>query len=428
MRILDARKDPGVVRDLAVRRWETNRPVEERAAQILDRVAKEGDAALLDFTRQYDCPAIDRIGLRVSDRELEAARKGVAGKFLKALREARKNILRFHKKQLPKSWAVGKNGLRLQQRFLPLDRVGIYVPGGKAAYPSTVLMNALPAKIAGVRQIVMVTPCNTDGIIRPEVLAAALESGVTEVYRVGGAQAIAALAFGTETIAPVDKITGPGNAYVAAAKKLVFGRVGIDMIAGPTEVVIVADATANPAFIAADLIAQAEHDEAATPILITYAPALVREVELQISRQLEEAPRRDIARKALEGQGVTVLVPGEKEAIDAVNAIAPEHLEVMLRNPGRFAKKISKAGSIFIGEWSTEALGDYIAGPNHTLPTLGTARFSSPLGVQDFVRFTNIIEVSRAMHATLGPYAEVLAEAEGLHGHAASLRIRRGKT
>ncbi len=427
MRILDARKDPDVVSELTERRWESNRPVEERAAQILDRVAKEGDAALFDYTRQYDCPGIDRIGLRVSDRDLENARSAVGEKFLKALREARKNIVRFHKKQLPKSWSVERKGISLQQRFLPLERVGIYVPGGKAAYPSTVLMNALPARIAGVREIAMVTPCNTDGIIRPEVLAAAAESGVTEVYRVGGAQAIAALAFGTETIKPVDKITGPGNAYVAAAKKLVFGRVGIDMIAGPTEVVIVADATANPAFVAADLIAQAEHDESATAILITFSPALVQEVELQINLQLEKTPRRDITRKALEGQGVAVLVSGEKEAIEAVNAIAPEHLEVMVRHPRRFAKKISKAGSIFVGAWSTEALGDYVAGPNHTLPTLGTARFSSPLGVHDFFRFTNVIEVSRRMHAKLAPHAEVLAEAEGLHGHAASLRIRRGK-
>jgi len=427
MRILDARNNPEAVRQLIVRRWESNRPVEERAAEILGKVAKEGDAALLDYTRQYDCPGIDGIGLRVPDHDLENARSAVGRKFLKALREARKNIVRFHKNQLPKSWAVKKKGITLQQRFLPLDRVGIYVPGGKAAYPSTVLMNALPARIAGVREIVMVTPCNADGMIKPEVLAAAFESGVTEVYRIGGAQAIAALAFGTETIAPVDKITGPGNAYVAAAKKMVFGRVGIDMIAGPTEVVIVADATANPAFIAADLIAQAEHDESATPMVITFAPAIVQEIELQINLQLEDAPRRDIARKALDGQGVIVIVAGEKEAVEVVNDLAPEHLEIMVKHPRRCAALVSKAGSIFIGEWSTEALGDYVAGPNHTLPTLGTARFSSPLGVYDFMRFTNVIEISRRMHGKLGPHAEVLAEAEGLYGHAASLRIRRVK-
>jgi histidinol dehydrogenase len=289
-------------------------------------------------------------------------------------------------------------------------------------------MNAIPAKIAGVRELVMVTPCNGEGKIVPEVLAAAAECGISEIYRIGGAQAIGALAFGTESIRRVDKIAGPGSAYVAAAKQMVFGRVGIDMIAGPTEIVIVADGTARPAFVAADLIAQAEHDEAASPICITtsgqFARALLAEIELQTDR----APRKPIVRRALEGQGCIVRVETLSQAIELVNALAPEHVELLVTNARRLADRVTNAGSIFIGEWSTEALGDYVAGTNHTLPTLGTARFSSPLNVSDFVKFTNVIECSRPRFKRLAPYAEILAEKEGLHGHAASLRIRREAT
>jgi histidinol dehydrogenase len=303
--------------------------------------------------------------------------------------------------------------------------VGIYIPGGKAAYPSTVLMNAVPAAIAGVKEIVMVTPCNRDGKILPEVLVAAAECGIREVYRIGGAQAIGALAFGTESIRRVDKITGPGNAYVAAAKKMVFGTVGIDMIAGPTEVVILADETAEPAFVAADLIAQAEHDELAWPVLVTTSPRLAEQVIGEVTVRLESAERRAVAGRSLADHGVAVIVKSRSAAVELVNALAPEHLEVILRRPHDAVRMVRHAGSVFVGHWAAEALGDYIAGPNHTLPTLGTARFSSPLGVHDFVKFTNIIELSKKGMARIAPHAEALAEAEGLFGHAASVRIRR---
>jgi histidinol dehydrogenase len=286
-------------------------------------------------------------------------------------------------------------------------------------------MNAIPAAIAGVPEIVMATPCGKDGTIRPEVLLAASLCGVKEIYRIGGAQAIAALAFGTETIRPVDKITGPGNAYVTAAKKLVYGSVGIDMIAGPTEVVIVADASANPVYIAADMIAQAEHDELASPILITTSAGLLPEVEKEIAKQLKDAPRREIANQALENCGALVLVASLEDAISLVNELAPEHLEVQVRRPQGFISKVTNAGAIFVGQWSTEALGDYLVGTNHTLPTMSTARFSSALSVFDFLHFTNVIEVSEKRFRMLSPHLEVLAKAEGLYGHAASAAVRR---
>jgi len=396
-----------------------------RTRTIIERIEDEGDAALLRYTREFDCPVIDTIGLRIQDEEIEAAYAAVTKEVLRALRLARSNIKRFHKRELPKSWTLKSKGLRLEQRFQPLSRVGIYVPGGKAAYPSTVLMNAIPAAIAGVREIVMVTPCNKEGRITPEVLVAARECGVTEIYRIGGAQAVAALAYGTATIRAVDKITGPGNAYVAAAKQILFGRVGIDMIAGPTEVVIVADESAPAVYIAADLIAQAEHDQDASPILITTSSVVAQAVESEVETQLKQAPREAIARTAFERNGLILLVSSLDEAAEAVNLLAPEHLEVMVKRPRRFARRIINAGAIFVGPWSSEALGDYVAGPNHTLPTSGTARFSSALSVYDFLKFTNIIECSRKRMGKLAPYAEALATVEGLHGHAVSLRLRR---
>ena len=307
----------------------------------------------------------------------------------------------------------------------PLRRVGIYVPGGKAAYPSTVLMNAVPARVAGVKEMVMVSPCNNEGKISPEVLVAASMCGVTEIYRIGGVQAIGALAFGTESIRRVDKITGPGNAYVAAAKQMVFGRVGIDMIAGPTEVVVVADATARPDFVAADLIAQAEHDEMASPICITTSRTLPPRVEEELARQLATAQRKTIAQRALEGQGVFIIVENMRQAVEAVDTLAPEHVEILTKDARKVAGRITNAGAIFVGNWSTEALGDYVAGPNHTLPTQGSARFSSALGVQDFMKFSNVIECTRKGFLSLAPHVEVLAAAEGLYGHAASVRVRR---
>jgi histidinol dehydrogenase len=396
-----------------------------RTRIIVESIENEGDAALLRYTREFDCPIIDAAGIRIQEAEIEAAYATVTKNVLRALRLARANIKRFHRRQLPESWMLKTKGLTLEQRFQPLARVGIYVPGGKAAYPSTVLMNAIPAVIAGVKEIVMATPCNKEGKIMPEVLVAARECGVTEIFCIGGAQAIAALAYGTATIRPVDKITGPGNAYVAAAKQLLFGRVGIDMIAGPTEVVVVADESAPAGFVAADLIAQAEHDQDASPILVTTSSAVARAVESEVETRLKYAPREAIARVAFERNGLILLVSSLDEAADAVNLLAPEHLEVMVKRPRRFARRIRNAGAIFVGPWSSEALGDYVAGPNHTLPTSGTARFSSALSVYDFLKFTNVIECTRKRVGKLAPYAEALAEVEGLHGHAASLRLRR---
>jgi histidinol dehydrogenase len=425
MRILDCRTDLSAVGTITARRWEDSRDVQLRAAEILAAVRVEGDPALLRYTREYDCPAIDTIRLQVSREEVEAAYRTIDKRFLRALRIARKRITAFHRRQVPRSFTVREAGSRIEQRFQPLRRVGIYVPGGKASYPSTVLMNAIPASIAGVKEIVMVTPCDRNGKIRAEVLVAAAECRVSEIYRVGGAQAIAALAFGTETIRKVDKVTGPGNAYVAAAKQQLYGRVGIDMIAGPTEVVVVADESARPDYIAADLIAQAEHDENASPMVVTTSPRLAESIAADVEQQLNESPRAAIARKAFDGQGIILLVANLSAAAGIVNELAPEHLEVLVKNPDPFVGKIRCAGSIFIGHWSTEAFGDYLAGPNHTLPTLGTARFSSALGVYDFMRFTNIVSLGKKQFTSLAKHVEVLAEAEGLAGHAASVRIRR---
>jgi histidinol dehydrogenase len=425
MRILDFSSDPGGVQAIVERRWEEERDVDHAVLGILDAVRREGDAALVRFTREFDCPLIDSVGLTVSEREIQTAYRDIDRKFLKALQVAKSNIAAFHKAQKVGSWTLKKKGMVLEQRVGPVGRVGIYVPGGKAAYPSTVLMNALPAAIAGVPEIVMVTPSRPDGTVSPGVLVAARECGIREIYRVGGAQAIAALAFGTATIRRVDKITGPGNAYVSAAKRILYGRVGIDMIAGPTEVVVVADETARPEFVAADMIAQAEHDERAAAICITTSASMAQAVELAIALQLDTAARKQIAGPALEQHGAIVMVQSLKDALRVVNMIAPEHLEVMVKRPAKFAAGVRAAGSIFLGDWATEALGDYVAGPNHTLPTMSTARFSSALGVQDFQRYTQIIDLTRKRFLKLAPHAEHLAHAEGLEGHAASVRIRR---
>ncbi len=427
MRILDFTNAPMNLSALPQRSVVIDREVEARVKEILSAVREDGDKAVTTLTRQLDCRFIDSLGLRVNEREIENAYNAVSKKFLKALKIARVNVTRFHQRQMLKSFTVKGKGVWLKQVVHPLQRVGIYIPGGKAAYPSTVLMNALPARIAGVGTIVMTTPCNQEGKISAEVLVAAAECGISELYRIGGAQAIAAFAFGTESIRRVDKITGPGNAYVAAAKQMVYGRVGIDVIAGPTEVVIVADETASPKFIAADLIAQAEHDETATPICITTSPSIVQQVRVELVAQLEKAPRKMIAQRAFDGQGAIILVANLKQAADIVNELSPEHLEVMVKRPGKFAERIRNAGSIFVGEWSTEALGDYVVGTNHTLPTSGTARFSSALSVYDFLRFSNVIEVDKKAFNKLAPHVRVLAEAEGLAGHAESVRVRQEK-
>ena len=425
MRILEFNGDEAAVRALIRRRHTLDPAVIGRAQEILTAVERDGDAAVLQYTRTYDCPDIEKIGMRVTDAEVRAAYKAVPADLLRALRKARTNVARYHKRQMPKSWSMQDAGLRLEQRFKPLGRVGIYVPGGKAAYPSTVIMNAVPASIAGVQDIVMVTPAGKDGSLSPAVLVAAAECGVTEIYRIGGAQAVAALAFGTATIRAVDKITGPGNAYVAAAKKLVYGTVGIDMIAGPTEVVVIADETADPSFVAADLIAQAEHDQDATALCLVTSRDLAGRIEAEVMNQLESAARSLIARTSLEQNGRIIVVPSVKVAVELANTIAPEHLEIVTRNARKVSRDIRHAGAIFVGRWATEALGDYVAGPNHTLPTSGTARFSSALNVMDFLTFSNVIECSKEHFMKLAPYGETLARAEGLAGHAASMAIRR---
>ena len=427
MQIIDYTADPARAIQYCKRRYRIPVEVETRVREIVDAVESRGDAALFEYTRVLDCPTIDSLGLRISAGEIREAYSHVSKDFLKALGIARRNIRAFHARQRGRSWTHSSNGVRITQRYLPLERVGIYVPGGKAAYPSTVLMNAIPAAIAGVREIVLVTPPAADGSVRAEILVAANECGVREIYRIGGAQAIAALAFGTESIKAADKITGPGNMYVAAAKRMVFGQVGIDMIAGPSEVVVVADATAKPAYVAADLIAQAEHDEEAAPICLCLSATLKGAILQEIESQLSAAPRQQIARRAFDQHGALILLKKTRDAADLVNALAPEHLELMVKNPRALLRLVKHAGSVFIGTWATEALGDYIAGANHTLPTSGTARFSSPLGVHDFMKFSNVVYCSRARFMDLAPHVEILAAAEGLDGHAASIRVRRDR-
>lgn len=392
---------------------------------IVDAVRREGDAALRRFTEQFDGV---RIGaLRVGDDELQAAYSQVEADFLDALRKAAANIRAFHEKQKRNSWIdMQPDGTVTGQILRPLKRVGVYVPGGKAAYPSSVLMNVIPAQIAGVPEIVMVTPPATGGEagINPYILVAAAEAGVKEMYRIGGAQAVAALAYGTETIRPVDKIVGPGNIYVALAKRYVFGAVDIDSIAGPSEIVVLADDTADPAYVAADLLSQAEHDEMASAILVTASAALGEAVRDEVNRQLVELPRRDIAARSIEQRGAILLVRDLEEGVAVVNRLAPEHLELIVEAPLDCAGKIENAGAIFLGPYSSEPVGDYYAGPNHILPTNGTARFSSPLGVDDFVKKSSLISYSKQALLANGQAIMTLARHEGFEAHARAIEIR----
>jgi histidinol dehydrogenase len=393
-------------------------------AGIVEQVRTRGDEALIEFTETFDNVRLDVAELRVSADALNQAAHGVKPEFVQALRKAIANVRDFHVRQKEESWNfTTADGINLGQRILPIDSVGLYVPGGTAAYPSSLVMNVVPAQVAGVRRIVIATPPNA---LRqnPTVAAALLELGVEEVYAVGGAQAIAALAFGTNAIGRVDKITGPGNKFVAAAKKLVFGVVGIDAIAGPSEIVIAADDSAPPAFVAADLLAQAEHDEEASAILITTSLALADAVAEEVKKQLTSLPRRAIAEKSLANYGAILLVENLLEAWRIVNELAPEHLELLTNDNDAVAESIRHAGAIFFGPYSPEALGDYLAGPNHVLPTGRTARFSSALGVHDFVKRTSVIRYSREAFQDVAGSISVLAEAEGLAGHARSALIR----
>lgn len=399
----------------------------EAALRIVADVKAEGDAALLRYTEQHDRVKLDAASLRVTQEEIEAAYDHVDADFLTAIREAAVNVRVFHEKQMRNSWMdLQQDGTLLGQIMRPLKRVGVYVPGGKAAYPSSVLMNVIPAQVAGVPEIVMVTPPATGGTagIDPYILVAAAEAGVKEMYRVGGAQAIAALAYGTASIAPVDKICGPGNIYVALAKRAVFGAVDIDSIAGPSEIVVLADDSADPAYVAADLLSQAEHDEMASAILITPSQQLAEAVAAEVERQLSTLPRQAIARSSIDSYGAVLLVDSLEAGIDVVNQLAPEHLEVLTVDPMRLLGFIQNAGAIFLGPYSSEPVGDYFAGPNHIIPTNGTARFSSPVNVDDFLKKSSLIYYSKEALLANGDKIMTLARHEGLEGHARAIEIR----
>ncbi|HEX9470808.1 MAG TPA: histidinol dehydrogenase [Bradyrhizobium sp.] len=408
---------------LATKR-EVSADIENATRAIVDDVAARGDAALIEATRKFDRLDLSPGGLRITAGEIDAAVKTCDLKTIDALKFARDRIEVFHQRQLPKDERFADAlGVELGWRWSAIESVGLYVPGGTAAYPSSVLMNAVPAKVAGVARVAMVVPA-PDGKLNPLVLAAAHLGGVSEIYRVGGAQAVAALAYGTATIAPVAKIVGPGNAYVAAAKRLVFGKVGIDMIAGPSEVLVIADATGNAGWIAADLLAQAEHDVNAQSILITDNAALADDVERAVQSQLATLPRADIARASWNDFGAVILVRQLDASADLANTIAAEHLEIMTSDPEALSAKIRNAGAIFLGPHTPEAIGDYVGGSNHVLPTARSARFSSGLGVLDFMKRTSILKCGPDQLLALGPAAMILGEAEGLDAHARSVGLR----
>ena len=413
-----------------LRHWsaDTDAAIEGRVAEILADVRARGDAALLQYTERFDRVAASSVAeLEIGAAELKAAFEALPGVQRQALQQAANRVRSYHQRQLEacaRSWSYrDHDGSLLGQKVTPLDRVGIYVPGGKAAYPSSVLMNAIPAQVAGVGEIVMVVP-TPGGERNPLVLAASHLAGVHRVFALGGAQAVAALAYGTATVPAVDKITGPGNAYVAAAKRRVFGQVGIDMIAGPSEILVIADGSTPADWVAMDLFSQAEHDELAQSILLTPDAAYLAQVQAAIDRLLPDMPRRDVIRASLEGRGALILTRSMDEACEISNRIAPEHLEVCAADPGRWERQLRHAGAIFLGSYASESLGDYCAGPNHVLPTSGTARFSSPLGVYDFVKRSSLIEVSAAGAQVLGPIASLLAHGEGLQGHARAAEMR----
>ena len=398
---------------------------ESVVAEIVDAVREKGDEAVFAYTKKFDKWEIQADNIRVTEAEIEEALAGAEKEFVEVMRRSAANIADFHRKQLRNSWIDTKpDGSILGQRILPIAVSGVYVPGGKAAYPSSVLMNVIPAKVAGVKRIVMTTPAGADGKVNPGTLVAASIAGVDEIYKVGGAQAIAAMAFGTESIPKVDKITGPGNIFVALAKKACFGYVSIDSIAGPSEILVIADETANPRYVAADLLSQAEHDELASAILITTSRTLAEEVSRQIDGFLKELSRAEIIGKSLEQYGYILLADPMEDAVSAANAIASEHLEILTKNPYDVMTRIENAGAIFLGEYSSEPLGDYYAGPNHILPTNGTARFFSPLNVDDFMKKTSIISYSREALERAHKDIELFAEKEGLTAHANSVRVR----
>ncbi len=397
--------------------------VTDIVTRIIETVKAEGDKALLSYTEKFD--KVKLASLRVTEAEIDEAYASVEPEFIAVLQRAAANIRKFHSKQLRNSFIIDEgNGVIMGQKVLPIEKVGLYVPGGTAAYPSTVLMDSIPAKIAGCAKLVMVTPPAKDGRVNPAILAAARVAGVDEIYKVGGAQAIAALAYGTESVPRVDKIVGPGNAFVAEAKRQVFGRVSIDMIAGPSEILVVADAKSNPEYVAADLLSQAEHDKNASAVLVTDSATLAEKVSAELERQIPLLERRDIARASIDKNGKIIVANEITEAIDIANEIAPEHLELCVDSPFDYLGRVKNAGSIFLGRSCPEALGDYLAGANHTLPTSGTARFSSPLSVDDFVKKTQYTYYTDAAFRCVAKDIALFACREGLTGHAKSALVR----
>lgn len=425
---LDEAGRKNLLEDLLKRSPNQYSEYESVVAEILKNVKEKKDEAVFDYTEKFDHASVDASTIMVTEREIEEAYALVEPSLVEVMQKALVNIRSYHEKQKKYSWFDStRQGTILGQKLTPLSRVGVYVPGGKAAYPSSVLMNVIPAKVAGVEEIFMTTPCDKDGKVVPATLVAAKEAGVDRIYKVGGAQAIAALAYGTESIPKVDKIVGPGNIYVALAKKAVYGHVSIDSIAGPSEILVLADDTANPRYVAADLLSQAEHDELASAILVTTSEALATQVSEEVDAFVKELSRKDIITKSLDQYGYILLADTMEEAIDIANEIASEHLEIMTEDAFTVMTKIKHAGAIFIGEYSSEPLGDYFAGPNHILPTNGTAKFFSPLGVDDFIKKSSIISYSREALEPIHNDIITFAEAEQLTAHANSIRVRFGK-
>lgn len=422
---LDQTTRQNLLEDLLKRSPNQYGEYEQGVLEILDAVRKEKDKALFDYTEKFDHAKIDAETLRVTEEEIEEAYRLVDPDLIRIIRKALENIRAYHEKQRQYSWFDSRpDGTILGQKVTPLKRVGVYVPGGKAVYPSSVLMNIVPAKVAGVEEIIMVTPPGPDGKVAPNTLVAAREAGADVIYKVGGAQAVGALAYGTESIPKVDKIVGPGNIYVALAKKAVYGHVSIDAIAGPSEILVIADDSANPRYVAADLLSQAEHDELASAILVTTSEALAKEVSDQVEAFVRELSRGEIIQKSLDRYGYILVADTMEEAIDTANEIASEHLEIQTRNPYEVMTKIRNAGAIFIGEYSSEPLGDYFAGPNHVLPTNGTAKFFSPLSVDDFIKKSSIISYSKDALYKVHEDIEAFAAAEQLTAHANSVKVR----
>ena len=422
---LTAESKKGLLEDLLQRSPNHYGQYESAVAEIIETVKKGGDEALFSYTEKFDHCKMDAAHIRLTREEIDEAYQKVDADFVEVMKKSAANIRAFHEKQLRNSWFDPKpDGTILGMKILPIAIAGVYVPGGKAAYPSSVLMNVLPAKVAGVERIIMTTPPGADGKVNPGTLVAAHIAGVDEIYKVGGAQAIAAMAFGTQSIPKVDKITGPGNIFVALAKKACFGYVSIDSIAGPSEILVIADETANPRYVATDLLSQAEHDELASAILITTSKTLADQVSVEVDRFVANLSRREIIEKSLNNYGYILLVDSLDEAADTANEIASEHLEILTKDPFAMMTKIRNAGAIFLGEYSSEPLGDYFAGPNHVLPTNGTARFFSPLNVDDFLKKTSIISYSRPALEKIHQDIECFAENEGLTAHANSIRVR----